>query len=688
MQSFRTELENQVVEKDILELERKIFQFKNQEIDEEKFRSLRLARGVYGQRQQGVQMIRIKIPYGKITARQLRRIAAVSDEYSNGNLHITTRQDIQIHYVALERTPELWETLEKDNITLREACGNTVRNVTASIFAGVDTNEPFDVSPYAHAFFEYFLRNPICQELGRKFKAAFSSSDADDALSFAHDLGFIPKIKNNKKGFKVLLGGGIGSQPRAADVIFDFLEEDQFIPFSEAVIRVFDKYGERNRRNKARMKFLVKEVGVEQFLEWVAEERKIVPHDSYPIVFEEARIKNTDLFHSQTDTQSDAYQKWLKTNVVAQKQDGLVSVGIAVKTGDFSSKTARKLADIIEAFSGDDTRLSVSQSILLRHVRKENLPALYENLQQLDMTRIGFHKVNDIVACPGTDTCNLGISSSMGLANKLQEIIEDEYENVITDHKLDIKISGCMNACGQHTLANIGFQGMTMKVNGLIAPATQLLLGGGVLGNGEGRFADKVLKTPSKKTPDVLRWILNDFEENQNNETFNAYYDRKTTDYFYQNLKHFSDTTDLQSDDFVDWGAKEKYEKAIGIGECAGVTIDLVQTLLFEAEESLELALESKTAMQWSDSIYYAYSAQIKAAKALLTTVKAKTNSHHSIKVAFDEHFKEYGENEGTTFEESVGKMNQEAPTESFTNTYLEQAHQLINWIKNKRNEQ
>lgn len=688
MQSFRTELENQVVEKDILELERKIFQFKNNEIDEEKFRSLRLARGVYGQRQQGVQMIRIKIPYGKITAQQLRRIAEVSDEYSNGNLHITTRQDIQIHYVKLERTPELWERLEKDQVTLREACGNTVRNVTASIYAGIDPKEPFDVSAYAHAFFEYFLRNPICQELGRKFKAAFSSSDSDDALSFAHDLGFIPKIKDNKRGFKVLLGGGIGSQPRAADVIYDFLEENQLIPFSEAVIRVFDKYGERNRRNKARMKFLVKDVGVKQFLDWVAEERSIVPHSSYTIERHKQTWKATELFDSKTNTKSNEYQKWIKANVISQKQEGLVAVGIPVKTGDFSSNTARKLAEIIEAFTGDDTRLSVSQSILLRHVREENLPALYESLSQLGMTRVGFHKINDIVACPGTDTCNLGISSSMGLAKKLQEIIEDEYVRIITDHNIDIKISGCMNACGQHTLANIGFQGMTMKVNGLIAPATQLLLGGGVLGNGEGRFANKVLKTPSKKTPDVLRWILDDFEKNQQNETFNAYYDRKTADYFYQSLKHFSETDALQSSDFVDWGAKEKYEKAIGVGECAGVTIDLVQTLLFEAEESLDLAKESIANNQWSDAIYHSYSGQIKGAKALLTTVKAKTNSHHSIVAAFDEHFNDYGSSRESTFKDLVGKMNLVSPTQSFASSYLEQAVELIDWIKNKRNEQ
>ncbi len=216
MDSFRTELENPVVAKDIIELENKIYAFKNNQIDEEKFRSLRLARGVYGQRQQGVQMIRIKLPMGRFNSKQLRKIADVSDEYASSNLvHITTRQDVQIHYVSLDRTPELWAALEEDKITLREACGNTVRNVTASVMAGVDPEESFDVTPYAEAFFEYFLRNPICQEMGRKFKVAFSSSSKDDALTFIHDLGFIPKIKNKARGFSVLLGG-IGSQPMDA----------------------------------------------------------------------------------------------------------------------------------------------------------------------------------------------------------------------------------------------------------------------------------------------------------------------------------------------------------------------------------------------------------------------------------------------------------------------------------------
>ncbi|MGB2338734.1 MAG: nitrite reductase, partial [Flavobacteriaceae bacterium] len=213
MDSFRTEIENPVVAKDIIDLEQKIFAFKNNNIDEEKFRSLRLARGVYGQRQQGVQMVRIKIPYGKFSSKQLLRIADVADRYSNGNLHITTRQDVQIHHVDLEKTPQLWAELEQDDITLREACGNTVRNVTASPFAGIDPDEPFDVSPYAQAFFSYFLRNPICQDMGRKIKIAFSSSAHDYAYTFVHDIGFIPKIKDHQHGFKVVVGGGIGSQP-------------------------------------------------------------------------------------------------------------------------------------------------------------------------------------------------------------------------------------------------------------------------------------------------------------------------------------------------------------------------------------------------------------------------------------------------------------------------------------------
>ena len=686
MQSFRTEIENPIVEKDILELEKKINAFNNQEIDEEKFRSLRLARGVYGQRQQGVQMIRIKLPLGQFTAKQLIRMAAVSDEYASSNLHITTRQDIQLHYVPLDRTPELWTELEKDQITLREACGNTVRNVTASVYAGVDPDEAFDVTPYAYAFYEYFLRNPICQDMGRKFKAAFSSAASDQALTFIHDLGFIPVIKKGQRGFRVMLGGGIGSQPIEANEVFSFLETDRMIPFSEAVIRVFDRHGERNKRNKARLKFLVKEIGLTTFLEWVAEEENSLLQKTYPIAVNDRDLKEPLYSGGETiklDTKE--FNLWKKTNLFKQKQAGYFSVGLPIEVGDISSSKARELAKVMLEFTRDDNRFSLGQSILLRDVEEGHLAALYNSLKEINLHRSGFHKLNDIVACPGTDTCNLGIASSMGLAKVLQQMVETEFHSLIEKYDLNIKISGCMNACGQHTLAHIGFQGMTVKANENIAPATQILLGGGVLGNGTGRFADKVLKVPAKRTPEVLRWILNDYDtERKSEEDFFAYYDRRTKDYFYQNLKHYSDVTNLKNSDLIDWGVKEKYKKEIGIGECAGVTIDLVQTLLFDAKESFDWATEAYKNKRYSDAIYHAYNARIRGAKAVLTRTDAKINSQASIIAAFDPEFPEYESENKVAFKDAVLEFKKEEPSKSFTSKYVEQTQPLLLWIENR----
>ena len=686
MQSFRTEIENPIVEKDILELEKKINAFNNQEVDEEKFRSLRLARGVYGQRQQGVQMIRIKLPLGQFTAKQLIRMAAVSDEYASSNLHITTRQDIQLHYVPLDRTPELWTELEKDQITLREACGNTVRNVTASVYAGVDPDEAFDVTPYAYAFYEYFLRNPICQDMGRKFKAAFSSAASDQALTFIHDLGFIPVIKKGQRGFRVMLGGGIGSQPIEANEVFSFLETDRMIPFSEAVIRVFDRHGERNKRNKARLKFLVKEIGLTTFLEWVAEEENSLLQKTYPIAVNDRDLKEPLYSGGETiKLNTKEFNLWKKTNLFKQKQAGYFSVGLPIEVGDISSSKARELAKVMLEFTRDDNRFSLGQSILLRDVEEGHLAALYNSLKEINLHRSGFHKLNDIVACPGTDTCNLGIASSMGLAKVLQQLIETEFHSLIEKYDLNIKISGCMNACGQHTLAHIGFQGMTVKANENIAPATQILLGGGVLGNGTGRFADKVLKVPAKRTPKVLRWILNDYDtERKSEEDFFTYYDRRTKDYFYQNLKHYSDVTNLKNSDLIDWGVKEKYKKEIGIGECAGVTIDLVQTLLFDAKESFDWATEAYKNKRYSDAIYHAYNARIRGAKAVLTRTDAKINSQASIIGAFDPEFPEYESENKVAFKDAVLEFKKEEPSKSFTSKYVEQTQPILLWIENR----
>lgn len=686
MQSFRSEIENPLVEKDILELERKIRLFKEGKIDEERFRSLRLARGVYGQRQFGVQMIRIKLPFGRVTSEQLHRIADVSDEYSRGRLHITTRQDIQIHHVSLDRTPELWAELEKNDITLREACGNAVRNITASETAGIDIHEVFDVSPYADATFKFFLRNPICQEMGRKFKMSFSGTDDDSAISFIHDIGFIAKTKrvNDKtiRGFKVLLAGGLGSQPRHADVAYEFLDADKIIPFIEGVLRVFDRYGERVKRAKARLKFLVKDFGLEQFLNLVEEEQKALAYKTYLIntdAFDNAIEVNNSVVPTVDIKNQDAFELWKSLNVIKQKQDGLYAIGIKVFLGDFYTDKARLLANLIKTYANNELRLTLRQDILIRHVREDLLPFFYVELEKLGFTELGYNSTQDITACPGTDTCNLGISSSTGIASVLEKVLKDEYPKYVNNKDVAIKISGCMNACGQHNMAHIGFQGMSVKVGALLAPAVQILLGGGVLGNGEGRFADKVIKIPSKRGPEALRHILNDFENNVlENESFINYYDRLGKIYFYELLKPLADLTNLENDDFIDWGHDNKYIKAIGVGECAGVVIDLVSTLLFESEEKLANAEESLVQKQWSDSIYYSYTALINTAKALLTSKEIKTNTQSGIVKLFDEHFVATKAIELTeTFAELVLQLKQNEPSEEFAKNYLTQAKEF-----------
>ena len=628
MQSFRTEIENPIVEKDIIELANKIQEFHDGKVDEEKFRSLRLARGVYGQRQEGVQMIRIKLPYGRVRSNQLRRICEVSDEYSRGRLHITTRQDIQIHYVDLNRTPELWAELEKDDVTLREACGNVVRNVTASETAGFDVNEPFDIQPYAHAIFEEFLRNPICQEMGRKFKVSFSNTDEDTGLSYLHDIGFIAKIENGVKGFKVMVAGGLGSQPHHAEALYDFLPSDEIIPLMNAVLRVFDRYGERKSRAKARMKFLMSKIGLDSFKELVEEQRIAVPYKSvaidadaydYPVAVEVKDIP------SVTIKDQKAFEQWKVTNLIPQKQEGYVAIGVKVLLGDFYTDKARLLADLVDRYAAGEVRLTLRQNIIIPHVKKELVEAVYVDLEKLGFVDAGFNKAVDITACPGTDTCNLGIASSTGITEELEKLIASEFPQYLNNEDVVIKISGCMNACGQHNMANIGFQGMTIRTKDKkVAPALQVLLGGGNFGDGKARFSDKVVKIPSKRGPEALRRILNDFDANGNGKQFVEYYIEKGERYFYDFLTDLSEAESLPADYFIDWGTKDEYVKAIGVGECAGVVIDLIETLFLESEEKIANAQQALKENKFSDAIFHAYSSQINSAKAILLSEKKK----------------------------------------------------------------
>ena len=694
MQSFRTELENPVVEKDILELANKIELFHNGKIDEEKFRSLRLARGVYGQRQEGVQMIRIKLPYGKVLSHQLRRISEVSDEYSRSRLHITTRQDIQIHYVDLDRTPELWAELERDNVTLREACGNTVRNVTASETAGIDVNEPFDVSPYADALFKFFLRNSICQEMGRKFKVSFSATDEDTGLSYMHDLGFIAKIENGVKGFKVMLGGGLGSQPRHADLFYEFLPSDKIIPVMEGVLRVFDRYGERKSRAKARLKFLIKDIGLDAFKVLVEEEQNAIEFKT--VTIDEANYtasKPVSVSIPRVGIQNnEGYDLWHSTNVIPQKQDGYFAIGIKVLLGDFYTDKARLLADLVEIYAAGEIRLSLRQNILIPFVKEDLLPFFYTELEKLGFVEPGYNKAVDITACPGTDTCNLGIASSTGIAVELERVIKSEYPQYLENTDLEntdlvIKISGCMNACGQHNMANIGFQGMSIRTkNKLIAPALQVLLGGGNLGNGNAYFADKVVKIPSRRGPEALRRILNDFEANAEGKLFVDYYKEKGEKYFYQLLTDLSNIDNLTQEDFIDWGTEEQYVKAIGIGECAGVVIDLIATLFLESDEKIEEAKVAFGNGVYSSAIYEAYRSMVNSAKAILLSENVKTNSQAGIIKQFDELFMETKRIDlGTSFSDIIYQIKVFPPTEDFASNYINAAELFLESVRTFR---
>lgn len=692
MQSFRTELENPLVEKEIIDLEYKIRAFREGKIHDEKFRSLRLARGVYGQRQPGVQMVRIKLPFGKITFKQLLKIADISDEYASKNLHFTTRQDIQIHYVSLERTPELWTKLAEDDITLREACGNTVRNVTSSPTSGIDKKEPFDVSPYAKAYFEYFLRNPICQEMGRKIKIAFSSSDEDTAFSYIHDLGFIPKVQivdgEEVRGFKVLLGGGLGAQPSLAHIVDEFMPEDQIIPFGEAVLRVFDRHGERNNRNKARMKFLVNKLGIDEVLKLVAEERTAIKSKTFKINRDTVPLPSLpEKFAGETVIENQAeYQKWLDTNVFEQKQEGYYGAYIKVSTGDMPTAQARKFIDGVKDLIADEIRITINQGLLLKFVPKENLPALYNVLKDLNLIALGFDSVSDVTTCPGTDTCNLGISNSTELSRILESVIYEEYPDLIYNKDIKIKISGCMNSCGQHGLAHIGFHGSSLKADGKVLPAVQVLLGGGTVGNGIGRAADKVLKVPSKRAPEVLRNVLDDYHANAGEtQSFHNYYDEKGKDYFYQMLKPLADSSLFTDSDFVDWGHEETFKTQIGVGECAGVVIDLVATLIYEAEEKFGWSVEAFEKRAWSDAIYYSYAVFVSGAKALL--LDAGVNSSTQVGIIKEFNTRYATQFTSVSFEELVLQINKNEPTERFAEEYLANANDFLEQVKNFRSQ-
>jgi sulfite reductase (ferredoxin) len=673
--------------KDILELQERIKSFQTGQEDDDRFRLYRLTRGVYGQRQQGVQMFRTKIPYGKLTADQLQRIADVSDRYATGNLHITTRQNIQLHYVKLANSPAVWNELAAVSVTGREACGNTVRNFTASPHAGIDPREPFDVSPYAEAAFQYFLRNPICQDMGRKIKVAFSASEQDSAFTYFHDFGFIPRVKiengQEVRGFKVLVAGGLGAVAMFGHTVDEFMPEDQIIPFMEAGLRVFDRHGEREKRMKARMKFLVQKLGIEGFLELVHKEWKSLKNKSVVVdrnlVLEEAQLSTASIPVVEP-IDAEKYATWHQTNVYSQKQEGYYAIQVRVPLGDLNSDQARDLADLVRLYAADDIRLTVNQGFLIKFVRPEALPLWFNSLTALGLALPGFDSTADITACPGTDTCALGVTNSTALAKVLEELIRNEYPEMISEQYFKIKISGCMNACGQHMAANIGFHGSSLKHGELVIPSMQVVLGGGVAPDGRGFLADKVIKLPSKRIPQAVRNILDDFSEHAlEGEYYNDYFLRQGVRYFYNLLKPLADLKGITEEEYFDWGQESIYHQEIGVGECAAVMLDMVGTILKDSQNKIVASQDALASGAFADSIYSSYTAFVIGAKALLLSKDIKCNTQTGILDDFQKHFIATEEFKGIEdFPALALQINEFEPDLNFATHYGAQAEAFV----------
>ena len=552
--------------------------------DEAVFQGFRLKQGVYGQRQPNVQMMRVKLPFGGVTPEQMEAFAELADRIAPLRKgHITTRQNLQFHHMPLTKAMEALRILAKAGLSTREACGNTVRNVTADPWAGVTPGELFDVTPYAGAFARFWLRNPLTQLLPRKFKVAFSASDADVAITGIHDLGFIPRVRDSVRGFRMVCGGGLAIMPREAIVVREFVPVDEYLKVSEAVIRIFNAADMlRKNRAMARIKVLIDRIGADRFLEMVDEElagewaqRDFSPERLLFLDNEEERSPARRDSYEQPGDGADAFHRFVAANVKAQKQQGFSTVQIKITRGDLTPEQLRSIAAIMRDYCGGNARTTVQQNMVLRWVRDESLYEVYARLAALDLAEAGADTVTDVVSCPGTDSCKLGITSSMGLNRAIQERVTELAVSDPLVAKLHIKMSGCPNSCGQHHLANIGFHGAAMKVEGHQLPAYHAFIAGSYAdGNGSVRISTQLkLRLPAKRTPDaVQRWIELYRSERHEGEEFNDYFDRAGKARFEEAVRDLTIPGEFSEDNremFIDWTKYELYVLERGEGECA-----------------------------------------------------------------------------------------------------------------------
>ncbi len=628
-------------------------------LDEKIFAETRLRRGIYGQRydngerHDGVQsqslsypsgdatkgpetlwdapgMMRIKIPFGGVTPDQMEVLADLCEEYADGVLHITTRQDFQLHFVHIDDTPDLMRRLAAVGITTREACGNSVRNVTACPLAGVCRNEVFDVTPYARACARFLLGHADVQDFGRKFKIAFSGCEADACgLVMMHDMGAIAATRvvdgEVRRGFQLYVGGGLGAVPHQAQLFDSFLPAEELLPTAQAISRVFARHGEKKFRARARIKFLVAKLGIEEFRRLVLEARARLPHDPRWTAFLEKpwtelhRLSELKEGHA---TSSDGFASWYKSNVYSQRQPGFATVTVVAPLGDISAAQARRLADLAREFAGENLRTTVEQNMVFRWVSETDLPRLYEELEAVGLGKPGAGQITDITACPGTDTCKLGIASSRGLAAELTRHLTsspDQQDEAV--RKLRIKISGCFNSCGQHHVADIGFFGVSRSVNQRRVPHFQIILGGRWKQNA-GSYGLGIGSVPARAIPRALERITAFFvSERQADEDFQDFATRVGKKSLRSNLDDLTQVPTYEKDPayYSDWGDPREFSIGdLAAGECAGEVVSFGDFELAAAERLVFEAQIKLDEQELFEADRLAYRAMLEAARGLI----------------------------------------------------------------------
>ncbi len=597
---------------------------------EKVFTEFRLRYGCYGQRQERVQMQRIKIPMGMMTTEQMRVLADTAEEYAVGVLHVTTRQDFQCHFIDINDSPNMFRRLAEAGITTREACGNAVRNVTCCPYAGVCGEEPFDVTTHAWAMAYFLLRHPDQQNFGRKFKIAYSGCEGNACgLIRLHDLGAIARVKDGVEGFEVWVGGGLGPLPYQAKLLHEFVPATEMLPLAQAIARVFAQYGEKTNRAKARLKFLVEKIGFDEFARRVADERSRLEFNPvWEAQIEAARQRYSDQplkppsELSLPDAVSPEMRRWLDLNVKAQRQEGYSSVEIFLPLGDISSDQMRALAGVCEKYINNTVRTTVSQNLIVRWVSNADLPAFYQDLVELRLAETGAARLRDVTACPGTDSCKLGISASRGLAGVLHEKFSNGMSDIADRDDLKIKISGCFNSCGQHHIADLGFFGSVQRKGQHSAPVFQVVLGGTTEGNAK-TYGLAVGKVPSKNVPDAIRRLTEIYDREKNgDEPFSEVVERigraklKAELEPFMQLPTYEENPEFYQDNRQTW----EYTKSVGVGECAGEVVDQAEFLLEDADRlsfAATVALEQGAA---KEALEKSLEAQNKAADALLFT--------------------------------------------------------------------